>query len=1375
MKKRNIFIRRMASVVLSAALAATMLPVAGVTAGAQEQTGTGQENAEQNDLRLWYTKPSSQGGVSGEDNVWQQYTLPIGNGDMGANVYGEISNERLTFNEKTLWTGGPSESRPDYNGGNLEAQGNYGATMKQIQQLFAEGKDSEASAMCNQLVGTSDGYGAYQSWGNIYLTYNGIDDAAAENYVRDLDIRTAVSSVDYDVNGTHYSREYFVSNPDNVLVARLTAEGGDKLNLDITFPSNQGGATVAEGDTLLLAGEVSDNQMKYDSVLKAVPEGGEVTADGDTLTVSDADAVTVYVSADTDYKNEYPAYRTGQTAEELHAKVAGTVEAAAEKGFDAVKADHIADYSSLFSRVELDLGQDVSDKPTDELLAAYNAGTATAAEQRQLEVILFQYGRYLTLGSSRENSELPSNLQGVWNNKNNPSWSSDYHMNVNLQMNYWPTYSTNLAECAEPLIDYVDSLREPGRITAAIYAGIASEDGEENGFMAHTQNTPFGWTCPGWDFSWGWSPAAVPWILQNCWEYYEFTGDYEYMETYIYPMLKEEAKMYSAMLVKDEDGKYVSSPTFSPETGPRTNGNTYEQSLIWQLFTDAITAGKLVGEDEALLADWQEKLDNLKGPIEIGDDGQVKEWYIETSYNKDENGNTLGEGFGHRHLSHMLGLFPGDLITADTPEWYEAARVSMNLRTDSSTGWGMGQRINTWARLGDGNRAHKLITDLFANGIYANMWDTHPPYQIDGNFGMTSGVAEMLLQSNAGYINLLPALPDVWENGSVDGLVARGNFEISMAWDFGRITTTEITANNGGECKVLNPWSESSVGMKVYKDGQEVATTVEANTLGDVYTFQTEAGAVYELKPAAELPAIVDIVESEEDLFVEDTLQLNVRTNAEDGIVWSSSDDSIATVENGLVVPKKIGDVTITAAQSGNEAVSDSCVIHVVAEKRIDSSLLSAVADSEENTGGDGPAGNAVDGNESTIWHSGYSAGKVHPDIPNNINNSFTIDLGDTYTVGRLDYVPRPSGSNGDILGYELWYSTEAEGEDFVKLTEGTWESTKDTKTAVFDPVECRRIRLRAMSTVGGDQWISAAEFYVYKTLVQEDVSKNTLEYFLNKAKGYVEDGSVDDCVESIRKLFAEAIAEGEAVMADEYATREEVTNATVKLMRAIHALNMKPGDKTDLEMAVELGDSIDLTKYVEAGQAEFTEALAKAKEVLADGDAFQEDIDNAWNALVDAISNLRLKADKSVLEDLINEANGIDTSLYTEESVAAFRAAFTAADAVLADETLSEDDQAKVDEAANALSAAIDGLTAKADSGDGDNGNTGGSNNGGTDSGSGNESNTGNSNGSSSDNSQKAAKTGDETMAVLPVVGIGLSLILIIAAAAAFMRRKQR
>lgn len=722
MKKLHKPMKRAVSVTLAVALVLSVASPFGLSAGTEE--------VQQNDLRLWYTKPASQGGASNDNDTWQMYTLPIGDGDMGANVYGEIAAERLTFNEKTLWTGGPSDSRPNYNGGNLAEKGNYGQTLKQIQELFAQGRDSEASAMCNQLVGTSDGYGAYQSWGNIYFAFQGVDASQAQNYERDLDLRTAVSSVEFDVGDTHYTREYFVSNPDNVLVARMEAQGGEDLDLKITFPSNQGGTTVAQEDTLVLAGAVSDNQLRYDSVLKAVPEGeqAQVEAQGDALVISGAEAVTVYVSADTDYENVYPEYRSGETPEELHQRVSADVEAAADKGFQSVKADHVADYGALFNRVDLDLGQTVSERPTDELLAAYNAGQASQAERRQLEVMLFQYGRYLTISSSREDSQLPANLQGVWNNVNNPAWSSDYHLNVNLQMNYWPTYSTNLAECALPLVDYVDSLREPGRVTAEIYAGISSEEGEENGFMAHTQNTPFGWTCPGWDFNWGWSPAAVPWILQNCWEYYEYTGDLEYMRQNIYPMLREEAVMYSQMLVKDEDGKYISSPTYSPEQGPRTNGNTYEQSLIWQLFTDAITAGKLVGEDEAVLADWQEKLDNLKGPIEIGLDGQIKEWYTETYFNKDENGNILGDqGYNHRHLSHMLGLFPGDLITVDTEEWFEAAKVSMNLRTDASTGWGMGQRINTWARLGDGNRAYKLIGDLFAGGIYANLWDTHPP------------------------------------------------------------------------------------------------------------------------------------------------------------------------------------------------------------------------------------------------------------------------------------------------------------------------------------------------------------------------------------------------------------------------------------------------------------------------------------------------------------------------------------------------------------------------------------------------------------------------------------------------------------------------
>ena len=382
--------RRVLSMALAAVLVAGTVPVTAFESHAAPDEGQETKDSGKNALRLWYTEPSSQGGKTGEDDVWQEYTLPIGNGDMGANVYGEVGKERMTFNEKTLWTGGPSESRPDYNGGNLESQGQHGETMKQIQQLFAEGKDSEASSLCNQLTGTSDGYGAYQSWGNIYFESKNLDESDVTGYVRDLDLTTAVAGVSFDSGGTHYEREYFVSNPDNVLVVHFTADGADKLDLDITFPSNQGGVTVAEGDTLVLAGEVSDNQMKYDSVLKAVPEGGSVTAEGDTLVVEDAEALTVYVSADTDYKNEYPEYRTGETAEELHQKVEDTVEAAAAKSYDEVKQTHIEDYSSLFARVDLDLGQTVSEKPTDELLAAYNGGTASEEERRQIEVMLFQ-------------------------------------------------------------------------------------------------------------------------------------------------------------------------------------------------------------------------------------------------------------------------------------------------------------------------------------------------------------------------------------------------------------------------------------------------------------------------------------------------------------------------------------------------------------------------------------------------------------------------------------------------------------------------------------------------------------------------------------------------------------------------------------------------------------------------------------------------------------------------------------------------------------------------------------------------------------------------------------------------------------------------
>ena len=866
----------------AAAMAVTSLPYMATQVNAEPVAATQQTG--DNDLKLWYTSPAD---ITKYYEGWQEKSLPIGNGGIGGTVFGGITRERIQLNDKSLWSGGPSTSRPNYNGGNLENKGNNGSTMTQIHNYFANGQDSSAISLANSnLVGLSDdagtnGYGYYLSWGNMYIDFKNVSsNSDVSNYSRDLDLNTAIAGVNYDKGNTHYSRENFTSYPDNVIVTHITADGSEKISLDVSVePDNtSGGAansigengykrtwnTTVSGGRISVNGQLTDNQMKFSSQTQVITDNGGTVTDGDgKVSVSGASEVTIITSMGTDYKDEYPSYRTGETADELTNRVKWYVDQAKVKTYEELKENHVNDYQNIFNRVDLDLGQTVSTKTTDALLSAYKAGTASEAERRQLEVMLFQYGRFMTIESSRETrtdgngyvrETLPSNLQGLWVGANNSPWHSDYHMNVNLQMNYWPTYSTNMAECAEPLVDYVDALREPGRVTAAIYAGVSSADGEEKGFMAHTQNNPFGWTCPGWRFSWGWSPAAVPWILQNCWSYYEYTGDVSYLRDNIYPMMKEEARLYDQMLVRDSDGKLVSSPAYSPEHGPVTSGNTYEQTLIWQLYEDTIKAAEILGTDEELVATWKANQADLKGPIEVGDSGQIKEWYTETTFNHNASGATLGEGYNHRHMSHLLGLFPGDLITEDNAEWFAAAKVSMQNRTDASTGWGMAQRINSWARLGDGNKAYQIIKNLFNGGIYANLFDYHQPryFQIDGNFGYTSGVAEMLLQSNAGYINLLPAVPDDWANGSVNGLVAQGSFEVSMDWADGNVTTATILSKNGGEAVVQT--KNASLATVVDSDGKVVdVTPVKENRI----SFATEAGKSYTLK---DIPASAEIV-----------------------------------------------------------------------------------------------------------------------------------------------------------------------------------------------------------------------------------------------------------------------------------------------------------------------------------------------------------------------------------------------------------------------------------------------------------------------------------------------------------------------------------
>lgn len=797
------------------------------------------------DYILWYDAPAENTAAD-----WETKTLPIGNSSIGANIFGRYDTERITLNEKSFWTGGPSILRPSYNGGNLKEKGKYGQTIRQIRTLFAEGNISAAQSLCDELTGDTDGYGGYQLFGNLFFDFGVTEKDKISGYRRSLNLNTGIATVSYKKNNTLFQREQFVSYPDQTMVLHLTALGEDSLHFSLSLvPENTAPATrsteiTAVSDRLEVFGLLDDNQLQYSAFLTVLlPEGGSVfPKDNIGLTICNAKEVTILLSLGTDYKNSYPSYRSGETMEELRSRTRMTVLNAAKKTFTELRSAHVSDISEAMARVDVTLGQPIfSGLPTDRLLTAYNSGTLSKEERSYLESLLYQYGRYLLLSSSRGNT-LPANLQGIWTGKNGNPWGSDYHINVNLQMNYWHVYNTDLAECALPLIDYVDSLRKPGRVTAEIYFGVISDEKHpENGFTANTQATPFGWTCPGWSFDWGWSPAAVPWILQNIWEYYEYTQDVDLLKNRIYPIMKEEALFYQHILTRDSDGALVSSPSFSPEQGPRTNGNTYEQTLVWQLFTDTITAAKIVGESPDLITSWEKVLAELKPPISIGTDGQIKEWYEETSLGSVEG----AENYQHRHLSHLLGLYPGDLISEETPEWFAAALISMKNRTDRSTGWAMGQRINSWARLKNGKKVYALIKNLFADGIYPNLWDTHPPFQIDGNFGYTAGVTEALLQSNTGYIHLLPALPEEWYDGSFRGLIARGNFKIDAIWHQKTISEVHILSQCGGTCTVQFA-SCSNVSVT---DGSGNAVSF-SELQKDRISFETTKGETYLIRSA---------------------------------------------------------------------------------------------------------------------------------------------------------------------------------------------------------------------------------------------------------------------------------------------------------------------------------------------------------------------------------------------------------------------------------------------------------------------------------------------------------------------------------------------
>ena len=764
------------------------------------------------DYVLAYKQPASR-----TYKGWEEEALPIGNGSLGAKVFGLIGAERIQFNEKSLWSGGPLPDSSDYQGGNLQNQ--YGF-LAEIRQALEKRDYNRAKELAEQyLVGPQTSqYGTYLSFGDIFIEFSqqGTTLSQVTDYQRQLNISKALATTSYAYKGTRFEREAFASFPDDLLLQRFTKEGSETLDFTIELSLTRDLASDGKYEQkksdykecqlditdshILMKGRVKDNDLRFAGCL-AWQTDGDIRVWSDKVQISGASYANLFLAAKTDFaQNPASNYRKKI---DLEKQVKDLMETAKEKGYDQLKSRHIQDYQALFQRVQLDLGAEVDASTTDELLRNYKP-----KEGKALEELFFQYGRYLLISSSRDCPDaLPANLQGVWNAVDNPPWNSDYHLNINLQMNYWPAYVTNLLETAFPVINYIDDLRVYGRLAATRYAGIVSQEGEENGWLVHTQATPFGWTAPGWDYYWGWSPAANAWMMQTVYEAYSFYRDQDYLREKIYPMLRETVRFWNAFLHEDQQAqRWVSSPSYSPEHGPISIGNTYDQSLIWQLFHDFIQAAQELELDEDLLTEVKEKFD-LLNPLQITQSSRIREWYEEEEQHF-QNEKVEAQ---HRHTSHLVGLYPGTLFSHKGQNYLDAARASLNDRGDGGTGWSKANKINLWARLGDGNRAHKLLAEQLKTSTLPNLWCSHPPFQIDGNFGATSGMAEMLLQSHTAYLVPLAALPDAWSSGSVSGLMARGHFEVSMRWEDKKLLQMTILSRSGGGLSVSYLGIEKSV------------------------------------------------------------------------------------------------------------------------------------------------------------------------------------------------------------------------------------------------------------------------------------------------------------------------------------------------------------------------------------------------------------------------------------------------------------------------------------------------------------------------------------------------------------------------------------